>query len=145
MQPANVVDMNTLWLRQAGGPVAILAQAVADQTATSLVFAEPAAQSIVGRTLLIDNEPVIVTALSADGLTATVQRWRAAFPFMQMLPSAPKDAHAAGAGVLLLQYNTPWDYIAQRYLLPAFQQDVLALGPLAATFGTLASGALAVA
>jgi hypothetical protein len=142
MQPANVADVNTLWLRQASGPAVLLANAVPDGTATSFVFQEPAPQSIVGKSILIDNEPLKVTALSTDGLTATVERYTVAFPFLGSLPVQPTVAHAAGAGVFVLVYADPWTYIAQRYLLPAFQADVLALGPAAMTFGTVASGTL---
>lgn len=144
MQPANVIDMNTLWLRAANGPVAILAQAIADATATSLVFASAAPASVVGSTLLIDNEPVSVTALSSDGLTATVERYAAAFPFMQSLPVQSTSAHTVGAPVMQLIYNTPWEYITYKYLLPQFQAEVNGLGKLAVTFGTVSSGSLSV-
>ena len=140
--PANVVDMNTLWLRAASGPVAILAAAIADATSTTFTFASPLSASLVGKSLLIDQEPVSVTAQSADNLSVTVQRFLTAFPFMAQLPTQPASAHAAGGGVFELQTETPWVYIAQRYFLPAFQQEVLALGKAAASFGTLSSGSL---
>jgi hypothetical protein len=144
MQPANVLDMNMLWLRAASGPVAILAQAVPDASDTALVFSSPAQKSIVGGTLLIDQEPVSVTALSDDGLTATVVRYATAFPFMSSLPVQPSSAHAAGAGAMQLLYDTPWEYITYKYLLPQFQAEVNGLGKLAVTFGTVSSGSLSV-
>ena len=144
MQPANVQDVNTLWLRGGSGPVAILATAT-DATTTTFVFQAPALPSIVGKTLLFDNEPVSVTALSMDGLTATVSRYVDAFPFMALLPFPPTTTHTVGTGGMQLSYNDPWTFIAQKYLRPSFQADINNLGELSASFGTLASGSLALA
>jgi hypothetical protein len=145
MEPANVMDMHTLWLNMGVGIAASLAQDVPDQNVTQFVFQQPAPFGILDKTLLVDDEPVSVVHLSDDGLTATVVRWRDAFPFMTSLPSQPKDSHKSGTGLMQLRYSTPWSYIAYRYLLPNFQDEVRALGEKAATFGTLASGSLAIA
>ena len=95
MEPANVIDMNTLWLKMGVAPVGSLSQAIPDQNVTRIVFENPITLSIVGRTLLFSSEPVFVTAIGADALTATVERWQDAFPFMQYLPQVRRQPHLA--------------------------------------------------
>jgi hypothetical protein len=113
-------DINTLWLRSYTGPMTTLANPAAAAD-TTLTLTKPPVQPLLGETILVDGEPMIVTAISADSLTLTVTRYLTAFPFMGMLPIQPSGAHAAGAPVYLLTYETPWVWIAEPSSVPGYR------------------------
>ena len=134
-------DVNTLWLRAQSGQIGSLASAAAEAD-TTLTLRAPLTANLVGVSLLIDNEPISVTAQSADGSSLTISRYAAAFPYMAMLPTPPITAHVAGAPIYQLTYATPWVYMTERYFRPGVQSDVISLGSASKSFGTSASGSL---
>lgn len=150
LSAAVIQDINTHWLVQASGPVGFLGQAVADADTTITLAVAPAfapltlAQQALGvpvvTALLIDNEPMIMTA--QNGAVLTVTRAASAFPFMALLPSPAKATHAVGASVMVLLYPDPWTMIAQEALRPWAQQVAQGLGSNSATFGAIASGSM---
>ena len=133
------MDINTQWLAQKQGSPGSLASAMA-ATDTSLTLTpsnQPNAPIItVGSMLLVDQEPMKVTAINGDQYTLTRTQ-------ITPLVAAP-SAHASGATVYLLSYPDPWSMIADQALRPYAQQVVIGLGANSATFGAQASGSLTV-
>lgn len=145
-----VMDLNTVWLSAYSGPIGLLAADVgaADPTMTLAIAPAEAPPGLnvqqalqVGSTILVGNEPVLVTAMAGAVLTAT--RYAAAFPFLELLPVQPTTTHAAGKPVYLLTYHDPWFMISINALLPYAQQMVIGLGGNSATFGSSVTGNLA--
>jgi len=62
----------------------------------------------VNSSVLIDSEPMIISAIDSTGLIYTVVRAASAYPFLAMLPNQPANTHAIGAGVFAMVYSTPW-------------------------------------
>ena len=144
LSPAVIQDINTHWLSQTNAQLGSLqtAMAAGDPSFTLAGSSNSTAQFGVGSTLLIDNEPVQVTAI--NGNTYTVSRYLTAFPFMADLLTQPATAHAAGTPVMLIQWPDPWTLIAQEALRPWAQQVTINLGAKSATFGAVASGSMSV-
>lgn len=138
--PSVVEDAHTHWTIQLSQPVGVLSAALAAAD-TTLTLQAPAANVNVGDSIIIADDPMIVTAI--DGAQLTVQRWAAAFPFMASVGLAPSvQEHAIGATVASMLYKTPWMCIASEALLPWAQSITLRLGNKSATFGSSATGTL---
>ena len=133
------MDINTQWLAQKQGSPRTLANAMA-ATDTSLTLAPSTSLNApivaVGSSLLVDQEPMKVTAINGAQYTLTRTQ-------VTPLVAAP-SAHAAGATVFLLSYPDPWSMIADQALRPYAQQVVIGLGANSAIFGSQASGSLTI-
>ena len=132
-------DLNTQWLAQRQGSPGTLANAMV-ATDTSLTLAPSTSLNApivaVGSSLLVDQEPMKVTAINGAQYTLTRTQ-------VTPLVAAP-SAHAAGATVFLLSYPDPWSMIADQALRPYAQQVVIGLGANSAIFGSQASGSLTI-
>jgi len=144
-----VIDLNSVWLMSYSGPVGFLTADVGSSDTTVTLNVAPVEpepgltvqQALqVGSSILIGNEPVVVTAIA--GAVVTVSRYAAAFPFLQMLPSQPATTHSTGDSVYLLTYHDPWFMLSINALLPYAQKVVIGLGGNSATFGSSVVGAL---
>ena len=134
------IDLNTIWLQNYTGQIATLGAPVAATDTAIILEAAPATPFPLNVSVLIDGEPMLVTAVT--GYVLTVSRGVAAYPFLAALGLDPPSAHANGASVCQLLYTRPWDMLLNQALRPWVQQQVIALGGRSVTFGAMASGSI---
>jgi hypothetical protein len=149
LSAAVVIDLNSVWLMTYSGPTAFLAADMGSSDTTITLTVAPVEpqpgltvqQALqVGSSLLIGEEPVIVTAIAGAALTVT--RYATAFPFILMLPTQPTTTHSTGESVWLLTYHDPWYMLSINALLPYAQKVVIGLGGNSATFGSSVVGTM---
>ena len=97
----------------------------------------PSGVVAVGNALLIDNEPMLATAVTTatgGALTVTVTRGNTVSPL------ATPQAHASGAAVSVLVYKDAYHMIAFEDVLPAVRKISTDLGERSAVFGYTVTG-----
>jgi hypothetical protein len=134
-----VIDLNTIWLQNYSAAAAILGADVAS-TDTTITLASAPPPIPLNSSIEIDQEPMLVTAIS--GGTLTVERGAAAYPFLAALNLSQPAAHAQGAAIYQLLFTRPWDMLASQALRPWVQQQIIALGNKSVTFGVSATGSI---
>lgn len=133
-----IADLRQHWLDQAGAPVANVVGLIDGTTLSVDVVLSQAQLSSqqalpkVGQSVLIDGEPMVVTA--ANGNAATLSRG--------ILPMATPVAHLGNAQVQILRYATPWEMVSSEALRPYVQNVISALGARSLTLGGQASGSV---
>jgi hypothetical protein len=137
-----VMDLNTIWLQHYNAtPIETLAQPCA-ATDTTLVLTAAAPPELAPGPILVDNEPMLISAIDATRTILTVSRAATSYPFLSALPSPPSTTHAAGASIRTLNYPDPWAMIADLALRPWTVAQVNNLGATSYTFGAQVTGTL---
>jgi hypothetical protein len=135
-------DINTHWMQQRTGSPGVLAGPVSptDTTVTLTLEAGGGLGFVAlspGSTIVIDSEPMSVTAVDNAQITVT----RNVGP---MGAGQPAPSHETGTAAYLLRYRDPWVMIADEALRPWAQQIVSSLGAHSATFGARTTGFLSI-
>ncbi|HVW10892.1 MAG TPA: hypothetical protein VHC90_20035 [Bryobacteraceae bacterium] len=134
-----VADVDAHWLQQIGASFGRTSAAIdsasgtitvtVDQSQLSQALALPEA----GGSILIDGEPMQVTARNGSDLTLT----------RGGLPLATLGAHASGAAIYPLAYPDPWQMMGVEAFLPRLIAIAQERGPKSATFAMTISGTVA--
>lgn len=136
-----LADINTHWMDQTIGSPGTLAADLAS-TDMTVTLSAPAPSISAGTALLIDHEPMTVTAISGATLTVTRGQTQTTPSGTTQFPLAAASAHSSGVQVFILRYPSPWDMVTKEAMLPWTQQVAQQLGTRSATFSSSTNGSV---